>query len=349
MSWAAAAYVKPLRKAPNGESVGLAEKVVMYTLADYFNDEKGYAWPSLSRLADESLLTRRGLLKVLKSLERKGLICIVRHPDSAKRVTNHYRFPGLEAPSSSTHGEVRSLATRELSSPVTRESGSLELGNPDVWTREPDSFELGNGVPSIPLSLTLSEPQKDISAGHPPDTGVRSVLKKRSPEQPKGEATYRAYAEGYVKRYRVEPVRNAKTNALLCQLVDRLGAEEAPLVAAFYVSLNTPLYVKAGHPPNLLVRDCESLRTQLKTGPPRAPMVGPKAFQSTPTMNRETMECPPEAAAALSKILGRDAFSFSADHKGPINSHTTETAVRRVVDRTERLASVQAENGVACG
>lgn len=342
MSWAATAYVKPLRKAPNGESVSLTEKLVMYTLADYFNDEKGYAWPSLSRLADESLLTRRGLLKVLKSLEKKGLICIVRDPHAArKQATNHYRFPALEAPLGSTSSELRSL--------VTREYGSLDLGNGKAVARELRTPELGNGIPPIPLSLTLSEPQKDIGAGQVPDTGLSAGSKKRRAKPPKGDAAYQAYAEGYVKRYRIEPVRNSKTNALMCQLVDRLGAEEAPLVAAFYVSLNTPLYVNAGHPPNLLVRDCESLRTQLKSGPIRAPVVGPKAFQLAPPVEKTITECPPEAAVKLSKILGRNAFSFSADREGAADHHTTETAVVRDVRGSERLAPVYTENGVAYG
>ncbi|WHZ27611.1 MAG: hypothetical protein OJF51_002408 [Nitrospira sp.] len=329
MSWAATSYVKKLRVAPNGEAITKGEKLVLFVLADYHHEEKGHVWASLSHLAEESLHSRRGVILTLQALRDKGVLSIYR-PSGSK--TNHYRFTELDT-----------LGNR------TNEAPSPPLVNSVHQKSEVTSPAQVKPVHPIFPDYLSSDLSKDIGAGHPPDTGVRSVPKKRSPEQPKGEATYRAYADGYVKRYRVEPVRNAKTNALLCQLVDRLGAEEAPLVAAFYVSLNAPLYVKAGHPPNLLVRDCESLRTQLKTGPIRAPMVGPKAFQSTPTVNRETVECPPEAAAALSKILGRDAFSFSADHKGPTNSYTAETAVGRVPDRTERLASVQAENEVACG
>lgn len=83
---------------------------------------------------------------------------------------------------------------------------------------------------------------------------------------PKSSAVWEAYAGAYAGRYGVDPVRNAKTNAQLCQLVDRLGAEEAPLVAAFYVSHNKPLYVSSRHPVNLLVQDAEGLRTQWATG-----------------------------------------------------------------------------------
>lgn len=286
MSWAATAYIKNLRRAPNGEPITKGEKLVLIILSDYYHDEKGYAWPSLSRLADESLHSRRGVVLTLHALERKGLLCIVRSPDAVtKRVSNHYRFPGLKS----------------LPHPLTGEASSLGLGKP---------------VPHIfPINLSI-DLSKDIGVGQMPATGLSSVPKKRRAEQPKGDAPYKAYAEGYLKRYGIEPVRNSKTNALMCQLIDRLGAEEAPLVAAFYLSVDTPLYVNARHPPNLLVRDCESLRTQWKTGPIRAPMVGSKAFQPVPKVETSPGECPQEAAEVLSRILGREAFSLLADRKG---------------------------------
>lgn len=86
------------------------------------------------------------------------------------------------------------------------------------------------------------------------------------PAPAKSGAVWGAYASAYRVRYGVEPPRNSRTNALLCQVIYRLGAKEAPLVAEFYLSHNSPLYVRGRHPPDLLVRDCEGLRTQWATG-----------------------------------------------------------------------------------
>lgn len=306
MSWAATAYAQKLRRASNGEPITIGEKLIMIILANYYNEEKGFAWPSLSRLADETLYSRRGLVSALQSLERKGLLHIVRHPDATKRVTNHYRFPELNS----------------LPSPVTSESGSLDLEKPDSQTGEVRLPALVNSVPplvnSVPpiFPVTLNDLSKDIAAEQRLETGIGLVPTRRRVKPPIGTAAFNAYSEAHLKRYGVEPVRNSKTNALMSQLVDRLGVEEAPLVAAFYLTVDTPLYVNARHPPTLLLRDCESLRTQWKTGPVRAPRVGHKALQPVPRVESSPAECPPEAAAALSKILGRDAFSFSTEGKG---------------------------------
>lgn len=171
------------------------------------------------------------------------------------------------------------------------------------------------GSPGCPSKA----PSKPLGSQDQEQDQEQKQLRKRGGRTatlPLSQPTWNAYSEAYEKRHGVAPVRNKKTNALLCQLVERLGAAEAPLVAEFYLRVDTPLYVTARHPPNLLLRDCESLRTQWKAGPLRVPLVGPKAFQPAPNIENPPAECPPEAAAALSKILGREAFSFSADRKG---------------------------------
>ena len=85
--------------------------------------------------------------------------------------------------------------------------------------------------------------------------------------QPKATgAVWRAYATAYRDRYRVEPVRNAKVNAQIGQLVKRLPADAAPAVAAFFLGHNHAKYVGNRHPVGLLLQDCEGLHTQWKSG-----------------------------------------------------------------------------------
>lgn len=81
-----------------------------------------------------------------------------------------------------------------------------------------------------------------------------------------GVATWEAYAHAYAERYRSKPVRNRMVNSQLKQFVERLGVDEAPQVAAFYLTHNKPIYVGARHSTNLLLRDAEGLRTEWATG-----------------------------------------------------------------------------------
>lgn len=90
----------------------------------------------------------------------------------------------------------------------------------------------------------------------------------RKPAQPTtaGSVAWSGYADAYQLRYSEPPVRNKKANSLMKQLVERLGSDEAPLVAAFYVSHNSQFYVSRGHAVEHLVKDAEKLRTEWVTG-----------------------------------------------------------------------------------
>lgn len=81
-----------------------------------------------------------------------------------------------------------------------------------------------------------------------------------------GTPVWVAYSAAYFDRYGVEPVRNAKANALCKQLVARLGAEEAPRVAEWFLDHNAAFYVQKGHALGILLTDAEKLRTEWATG-----------------------------------------------------------------------------------
>jgi len=83
---------------------------------------------------------------------------------------------------------------------------------------------------------------------------------------PKTDAIWRAYSDEYHAVYGADPVRNAKVNAQLGNIVDRIGAEDAPLVAAWFVRHRKRWYVEKGHSVECLQKDCEQLRTEWATG-----------------------------------------------------------------------------------
>jgi hypothetical protein len=119
------------------------------------------------------------------------------------------------------------------------------------------------------------EQDKTRCAGVPPSASPAAppALHSTPPKKPKPDraaaptaAIWHAYASAYGHRYGIEPVRNAKVNGQLAQLLARLGAEEAPRVAAFFVSHNNRYYVQKLHAVDCLLNDAEKLRTEWATG-----------------------------------------------------------------------------------
>lgn len=77
---------------------------------------------------------------------------------------------------------------------------------------------------------------------------------------------WQAYSAAYLDRYHTEPVRNAKVNTHIARFVDRVGAAEAPQIAAFYLTHSRHSYVASKHDSKFLDLDAEGLRTEWATG-----------------------------------------------------------------------------------
>ena len=121
-------------------------------------------------------------------------------------------------------------------------------------------------VASLPAEPTGGLPAPPVPPGATTAKKPRPRPAKPAADGAKSAPVWQAYASAYVDRYATEPVRNARSNAMLCQLVDRLGDDAAP-VAAWYVRRgNRQLYVASKHAVDLLLRDAEGLRTEWATG-----------------------------------------------------------------------------------
>lgn len=121
----------------------------------------------------------------------------------------------------------------------------------------PDSLIPDTGFPQVPpaenqasaTKLKIPDPEK-------PETDLQAACRE----------TWKSYSDAYFSRYKTEPVRNATVNTQVKSFVRRIGAEESPHVAAFFVQSNSAFYVQRGHVFGNLLADAEKLRTEWATG-----------------------------------------------------------------------------------
>ena len=157
MSWKAAGKVKELT-----EDITRSEKLTLLILADYYSDATGRCDPSIGRLADECLISERHLVRVLQSLDRKGLIRIIKRP--GKR--NQYDLLVLGGDVvSGVEGEEGVTSHQEGVTPDVT-SGVTQLGHPNRKVtvspnrngsdlRHPSSKDSSDRAPAAPRSVTL--------------------------------------------------------------------------------------------------------------------------------------------------------------------------------------------------
>ena len=137
--------------------------------------------------------------------------------------------------------------------------------------------------PSIRANCTDANKNKDYTKTTTKSLPVpagQSAAEKSAPEtelQGACRATWLAYAKAYADRYGAAPIRNAKVNAAIKAFVQRIGYDESPAVANFYVErVSDSLVVRQMHSTGLLLTGAEGYRTQWAAG--RA-MTGTRAKQ----------------------------------------------------------------------
>lgn len=163
-------------------------------------------------------------------------------------------------PTNSSAGNPESITenTQETTAETTADiipAVPADAGKPAAEFVEA-SGEAPKQLPTVQPVLVRDEPRCEIPDDMP------------GPKDPKCK-TYRVwanYAFAYRNRYGVWPVWNAAAGGMLGKLIDHVGADEAPKVAAFYVGVNDSRLINDCHSLNILIAKASAFRTQWATG-----------------------------------------------------------------------------------
>ncbi|EPC8432008.1 TPA: helix-turn-helix domain-containing protein [Pseudomonas aeruginosa] len=221
-----------------------AQKAVLISLADNANDE-GVCWPSVAKIAERTCLSERAVQQAIKVLnECKALSIEARQG----RSTMFTVTPAAFAPPQKVH--PRRKCTPAASAPTPA----------DAAPPPPQDMHL---TPAASAPRTVIEPTREPSGNLlPADSGQPDAERDR---QQACRAIWSAYAAAYQHRYGTHPVRNSKVNGQVRDLLKRLGAEEAPAVAAYFVGINDAYLIRNCHDLGSLLARAESYRTQWAT------------------------------------------------------------------------------------
>ncbi|MBH9477077.1 helix-turn-helix domain-containing protein [Pseudomonas aeruginosa] len=221
-----------------------AQKAVLISLADNANDE-GVCWPSVAKIAERTCLSERAVQQAIKVLnECKALSIEARRG----RSTMFTVTPAAFAPPQKVH--PRRKCTPAASAPTPADAAP------------PPPQEM-HPTPADAAPRTVIEPTREPSGNLlPADSGQPDAERDR---QQACRAIWSAYAAAYQHRYGTHPVRNSKVNGQVRDLLKRLGAEEAPAVAAYFVGINDAYLIRNCHDLGSLLARAESYRTQWAT------------------------------------------------------------------------------------
>ena len=272
--------------------LSLQEKVMLIEIDSLQHPQKG-CFKSNKKLAEFFGLSPNRVSEVISSLKKKGWVRVDQIREGKQIIERRIfmKRPLEISPNGTRKTEEGYSENGENPVRDPEEGYSENTENPTRNVEEgysENSEERGSG-----LGVQLEGSSKRVAPGASPDASEGDYLSADEPEPtPNNKAesgaellaripadmpgtrdpnakTFKAwanYAIAYRNRYKTWPVSNQKTSAMLSQLVDRVGADLAPKVAAFYLQMNQQFYLTKLHPVSLLLADCEAIATQCTTG-----------------------------------------------------------------------------------
>lgn len=219
-------------------------KLVLLAICDSCNDQ-GTCYPGIPTIAKKCSMSERSVFYHMDWLEKRNIL---------------YR-ENRKGRSSIYHIDPCKLCTPEDSAPLKDLHHEEFAAPPEDSAPTPANIA---GTPANTSPITVTEPLSEPSSNRSNPSGAITPVPQKSISS--GTEVWNAYSTAYFNRYGTEPVRNAKVNGILGQLIKRLGKEEAPHVAAFFVSHNKKYYIEKTHDVSVLLADAEGLRTQWATG-----------------------------------------------------------------------------------
>ena len=140
-----------------------ASKLVLMILADYHNDELGYAWPSHHRLAEDCGIGERTVGMCLTKLEALGFITTL-HKGNQYQPTR-YRL-NFDFASSQSYALAKSELAKSATAPVNWQNlpvHSAEVANHEIVNRQSTTSEVANLVcTSLNRASRVIEPSPSL-------------------------------------------------------------------------------------------------------------------------------------------------------------------------------------------
>lgn len=254
------------------QKLPMKEKFVLLMLANRTNHDTGRCDPSHKRLADDCGMSVASVKRAIRELVEAGYLSVEGRTKNGEKQPNQYRLHLDRVGSHRPYPQKNDGGVGSHSTEVGSHRPDLGSDRPEgVGSHRPikqesskqEDNQEGNHLPAGSATPTATGALVEYVA---PRVEIPADMPGPKDQSAKTFRTWANYAFAYRRRYSVWPKWNAKAAGQISQLVDRLGADEAHHVAAFYVTVNDARLVNDCHNLNNLLAKCEAFHTQWATG-----------------------------------------------------------------------------------
>lgn len=249
----------------------MGQKMLLLALCDHANDD-GVCYPSQEKLAQKCSMGERTVISHIQWLERHGIVSRERRQNTQRRKSDLYQItlsnytpePANSAPANSAPAKFSPEPAKF--SPEPANFAPSEPANfapsykeePSVFNHQIEPSWVGSGI--------AAAPEAEILEAETPKSAKPKTADEKIRANPDNVKTWNAYAAAYRRRYGILPESNRKTRGQVAQFVKLVGAEKAPLLAAYFPTHNGRWFVQCRHEFGLLLKSYQQIATDYATG-----------------------------------------------------------------------------------
>lgn len=237
----------------------MGQKMLLLALCDHANDD-GVCYPSQEKLAQKCSMGERTVISHIQWLERHGIVSRERRQNTQRRKSDLYQITlrnyTLEPANSAPAKFSPEPANFAPSEPANFAPSYKE--EPSVFNHQIEPSGIGSGI--------AAAPEDEILEAETPKSAKPKTADEKIRANPDNVKTWNAYASAYRRRYGILPESNRKTRGQVAQFVKLVGAEKAPMMAAYFPTHNGRWFVQCRHEFGLLLKSYQQIATDWATG-----------------------------------------------------------------------------------
>ena len=241
-------------------------KLVLIKLADNASDV-GECWPSYQHIADQCEISKRSVMNHITALCESGLLRKEIRKGGPKGNSSNVYFLTLDGGAPPAPGVVQEIHPGSAADAPPSESAALG-GSAGAAPRTSHSLEpVMEPViePITPQAAAKVVTGQVVPFAQQPRCEIPADMPGPKDQTCKTFKAWANYAMAYRKRYDAWPVWNAKVAGQVGQLIDRLGADVAHHVAAYFLTIDDSRLINGCHGIGDLLAKAEAYHTQWST------------------------------------------------------------------------------------
>lgn len=237
---------------------------VLIALLSFKNKREAYAYPKRSVLGERAGYTSNNISKITNQLVRLGWLEKIGKGGRGEPIQYKILIPKTLSESASVLGAktVTTTGTVYVGETLSESASVKTLSESATVSKKTLSK---SATIRDAVQTTKPTPKRRHANRTDQEQTMEQTIGRTPPQKGASSPTWDRYSDAYESRYGIKPVRNGRINGQLTQMIKRIGLEESPSVAEYFVTHNNRYYCQRGHSVDCLLRDCEKLRMEFHT------------------------------------------------------------------------------------